>query len=663
MTLQDSDVTQPLDIDSSLGLVINCEQLLVNFHRSRENPESARNTTGDQQHVNPNITDGNLDYYLPLYKAALEGNWEAAKRFLDNDPSAAIASITLLSFTALHVAASEGHTEFLEKLVGLMSTEAMAAGDMEGQTALHIAAISGSLGAAVALVKRNPRLTGVVDHKGYTPLVLAARYASGSELVWYLTLTTTDEEPGRPFTGPLAADLVHMLISSGYLDTLLYLLQHYPNLATMEEISPLSDLVLTSFNFLSGSKLGFWERFIYSFIPIRKNIGPPHSLRSIVENSPEYSKRHNSCSMLLWMLLYKIFRRITPSFIKRLQDAKLKHHCAVELFRQICTMIRETRGSDLTDYFLSKGEILYEVTSRGMVDILAMILQFCPDLAYVRIENQTLMHITIQHRQEKIFRFLLEKNLQRLDYGPQTRSGAVDILCLAAKLLPFPQLSRISGAALQMQRDIWWFKTVEKLVDPYSFMLKSEEKKIPQELFMKEHKELAEAAETWMKNTSSSCMIVSTLVATVMFAAAFTVPGGNNDAGTPIFLWNSALLVFAISDALALFSSLTSLLMFLSILTARYATEDFLKSLPKSLIIGLASLFFATTTMMVALGATLSIVLEEKMNWIYVPTILIASLPVTIFALLQLPLFINLVQSTFGYFTFRPQTLGDLSWM
>lgn len=61
MTLQDSDVTQPLDHDSSLGLEINCEQLLVNFHRSRENPESAGNTTGDQQHViNPNITDRNL---------------------------------------------------------------------------------------------------------------------------------------------------------------------------------------------------------------------------------------------------------------------------------------------------------------------------------------------------------------------------------------------------------------------------------------------------------------------------------------------------------------------------------------------------------------------------------------------------------------------------
>lgn len=157
------------------------------------------------------------------------------------------------------------------------------------------------------------------------------------------------------------------------------------------------------------------------------------------------------------------FCAVAPNCIKRLHDAKLRHHCAVELFRQICSKIREARSSDLTDYFLKEGEILYQVASRGMVEILAMILQFCPDIAYVRIENQTLMHIAIQHRQEKIFRLLLEKNLQRLDYGPETRSGAVDILCLAAKLSPFPQLSRISSAALQMQREIWWFKVSLKL--------------------------------------------------------------------------------------------------------------------------------------------------------------------------------------------------------
>ncbi|KAK1549093.1 hypothetical protein Q3G72_003363 [Acer saccharum] len=135
-----------------------------------------------------------------------------------------------------------------------------------------------------------------------------------------------------------------------------------------------------------------------------------------------------------------------------------------------------------------------------------------------------------------------------------------------------------------------------------------------------EHKELAEQEEKWMKDTSNSCMLVSVLIATVLFAAAFTVPGGNDDDnGIPIFLRTNAFTVFAISDALGLFSSLTSLLMFLAILTARYAVEDFLESLPKKLIIGLGSLFFAIAAMIIAFGATLTIVLGGRWHWVSMP--------------------------------------------
>ncbi|KAL2494116.1 ankyrin repeat-containing protein NPR4-like [Forsythia ovata] len=53
--------------------------------------------------------------------------------------------------------------------------------------------------------------------------------------------------------------------------------------------------------------------------------------------------------------------------------------------------------------------------------------------------------------------------------------------------------------------------------------------------------------------------------------------GNNNNTGTPIFLNDKSFIIFSISDALALFSSVTSILMFLSILTSRYAEEDFLQ--------------------------------------------------------------------------------------
>ncbi|GMP71384.1 hypothetical protein CsSME_00029819 [Camellia sinensis var. sinensis] len=139
--------------------------------------------------------------------------------------------------------------------------------------------------------------------------------------------------------------------------------------------------------------------------------------------------------------------------------------------------------------------------------------------------------------------------------------------------------------------------------------------------------------EKWIKDTASSCMVVMTLIAAVMFAAAFTVPSSNNNnTGQPILLTEKSFMVFAISDALALFSSTTSLLIFLSILTSRYAEENFLDSLPSKLILGLANLFISIATMMTSFCATLIIVLDGKLSWVAIPMVVVVYIPATLFA-------------------------------
>lgn len=174
--------------------------------------------------------------------------------------------------------------------------------------------------------------------------------------------------------------------------------------------------------------------------------------------------------------------------------------------------------------------------------------------------------------------------------------------------------------------------------------MKNEQGRTPQILFTEEHKGLVQEGEKWMKDTASSCMLVATLIATVMFAAAFSVPGGNNEiTGKPNFLLKRSFLVFAVSDALALFSSSTSILIFLSILTSRYAEEDFLETLPNRLMIGLATLFVSVATMMIAFCATLFIVLGPELMWVANPMCLLACVPVTLFPLLKFPLFIDTI--------------------
>ncbi|TQD68740.1 hypothetical protein C1H46_045727 [Malus baccata] len=121
-----------------------------------------------------------------------------------------------------------------------------------------------------------------------------------------------------------------------------------------------------------------------------------------------------------------------------------------------------------------------------------------------------------------------------------------------------------------MQRELVWFEEVEKIVQPPFIDMKNNQDKTPRELFTSEHKDLLRKGESWMKDTANSCMLVSTIIATVVFSAAFSIPGGISDnKGTPNFVKDTAFLIFTISDGVALFSSSTAILMFLYILTSR----------------------------------------------------------------------------------------------
>ncbi|KAM1187260.1 hypothetical protein ACFX2J_023214 [Malus domestica] len=100
-------------------------------------------------------------------------------------------------------------------------------------------------------------------------------------------------------------------------------------------------------------------------------------------------------------------------------------------------------------------------------------------------------------------------------------------------------------------------------------------------------------------------------------------------------------------DAISLFSSATSVLMFLSILTSRYAEDDFLKSLPRQMIIGLSTFFISIATMMVAFSSALFIMLQDK-PWITYPIIFLASVPVILFVWMQFSLLDNFFMSTYG---------------
>ena len=152
-------------------------------------------------------------------------------------------------------------------------------------------------------------------------------------------------------------------------------------------------------------------------------------------------------------------------------------------------------------------------------------------------------------------------------------------------------------------------------------------------------------------------MIVATLITTVVFAAAFTVPGGSSqDTGTPILLKSIWFRVFFISDAIALFSSSSSILIFLSILTSRFTEMDFLVSLPSKLVLGLTTLFISIAGMVAAFSATCFLVFKSETTSLPTVIIALAGVPIILFVLLHYQLWVDIIRSTFlSRFLFKPR--------
>ncbi|MBA0839606.1 hypothetical protein Goarm_005313 [Gossypium armourianum] len=583
--------------------------------------------------VGSNRTSTRLTLYAPLHQAAMKGDWGKAKEFLNIHPGAANVRITNRLETALHIAVRAGHIGFVEEVVKLMSVSDLERRDKSSNTALFVAAASGITRIAEVMVKKNKLLPGLRGNKGVTPLCIAAQKGH-RDMVWYLYNVTAAEYLNQEdYIGLLIATITTDLFADQillfYLDVALCLIQHNPELAILRDSNgetALHVLARKPTAFSSKNELGIWEMFIYPWIyvePVTKCSYPSGM------SKPCHCDTNQGFSLILGVMKFNGI----PGH-KAVCRKKLLHMQAIVLVKLLWDQILSLEDAQITDILRSPSQVLFVAAEFGVVDLITELFQSYPDLIWrVDEHGRSIFHMAVIHRQEKIFRLIHDIGAHKDMIAAYRDKNNHCILHLAGKIAT-PNRLNIE---------------VEKNVQPLYKEMRDSNGRTPRMLFMEEHAKLMKEGEKWMKSTASSCMLVATLITTVMFAAIFTVPGGNdNEKGTPIFLEATSFVIFAVSDALALFSSVTSILMFLSILTSRYAEEDFLRLLPQRLIVGLTTLFLSIAAMLVAFSATFCIVLSQRLAWIAVPVAFIACIPVTLFAFLRFPLLLDIIQSSYG---------------
>ncbi|KAH6801447.1 hypothetical protein C2S52_001911, partial [Perilla frutescens var. hirtella] len=237
--------------------------------------------------------------------------------------------------------------------------------------------------------------------------------------------------------------------------------------------------------------------------------------------------------------------------------------------------------------------ILHEAAEIGNMELITMLTHTYPNLVLLtNNEGYTTFHIIVKHRHENML-WLIDEVGAMKDFIAILQDKDDNILHLAAELAA-PKSRILLLTAFEMQRELLWFEKVKAVVPPLCLEMRNKEGYTPTELFSKRRKSLLEESRTWMRNATDSCMLISTLIFTVVFASAFAIPGAYNQVtGIPILLSSNWMTCFVIFEALSMLCSACSILCFLCIMVLGIMKGHFAKNLPNLFVWGLIALSFS----------------------------------------------------------------------
>ncbi|XP_062088267.1 protein ACCELERATED CELL DEATH 6-like isoform X2 [Humulus lupulus] len=629
------------------------------------------------------------------YRAAMKEDWNSVKEFYKERKEhyqMIILPMTISGDTVLHIAAHSGNTKFVKSLLDdnfdlpninpsldwrrFYASDIFPIQNEYGNTVLHEAASGGHIKMVKVLLRYEggAGLLEVKNERGETPLFRAAAFGR-TEVVRILASKVEDMEAHRRRAD--STTILHIAVLGRYFETAVELLQH-DNLADSVDENGMTCFQLLAnmpSAFRSRCSMGILTKLLYYCLPEKyeETVYVPQSASNKEEDLEIGRKRHQRV---------KANHTIVLPAIGELREKKKGHSKVVELVEilakkdlswmggnyggdpddKIHIPVEEKDDGDVEKYdeadhfsgihtasktsFLSDSPLI-AAARNGIVEIAKAILDVYPQaIEHVNHKSENIFHVAVAYRRVNILDLLQSSHTPILRLARKITSDGDSILHKAAALAEYSLRER-PGEALLMQSDIQWFKRVQKMVPSYFINHRNNDNFTAQVLFSIKHKHLVKRGQEWLMRTTRACTLVAVLIATVAFTCAYTIPGGSDsETGQPLLLKKTPFIVYTTSDTLSLCFALTSVVVFLSIMTSKMQEQDFRRSLPMKLVLGLTTLFFAVSSMMVAFAATLVLMIRQRLHWAAIPIYTIVCLPVAIFLVLQLPLYLNIAWFT-----------------
>ncbi|KAL5831148.1 hypothetical protein ACOSQ4_016502 [Xanthoceras sorbifolium] len=544
----------------------------------------------------------------------------------------ALHILTIHDDTVIHMAVYSKKTDLVLKLLDELPEvylDKMTRQNRAGQTILHQTATSNhALPVAEKVLKKAPGLLGMRNNNGETALFQSARYGK-TEIFNFLAgkISAYDRTSKLPFLQRSTdkTTVLHMSILTQHYDLALQIAKDYNYLTSEKDGDGMTALQL-----LACTPRAFRRREDGSYFKFSSNLARREKIRkeeenykSVMELAEFLIQRDNS-----WELTCSMLDQSRPMIHKYGVTSN------VSLIEKIGEEVSST-GTDNIPLFLA--------TKAGCVEMVKLILKIYPQaVEYIDGDGQNILHMAIKYRQLEIFNLVknmeapMRRLVRKLDNNGNT------ILHMTGKKRKENVPDKLDSPALVLQNELLWFER-DNEVTLAPFMTHKNNMKLTAEAsFAASNNDLRLSSKEWLKRTAEGCSIVAVLIATVAFAAAYTVPGGSNEnTGFPVLINQPFFVVFTITDVLSLTFSLASVVTFLSILASPFRLQDFKLSLPNKLTMGFTFLFLSVVMMMVAFVVTILLMINKKENWTKILLYTSSFIPVAIFGLSHFPVYIK----------------------
>ncbi|KAJ9689834.1 hypothetical protein PVL29_012483 [Vitis rotundifolia] len=299
---------------------------------------------------------------------------------------------------------------------------------------------------------------------------------------------------------------------------------------------------------------------------------------------------------------------------------------------------QENEGQNSNKCKKSNETLLFLATISGIKEIVEEILLYHPkEFEHTNREGMNILQVAILHRQEEIFYMLVKSEVLPRSLFLSRDGHGNSLLHMVGQNTKNKSSEKMQNPAFQLRNELLLFQKVKSDCKMHWTKPLNKDHQTAEELFAASNEDLHQKAKEWLMRTGENCTILSVFIATVAFAAAYTVPGGSNEStGIPILKCKPFFVVFIIADVISLTFALTSVGIFLSILTSTFPLQHFETYLLKKLTLGIKFMVFSVSMMAVAFGATIALIMTR--NWESVFWYVVAFLPVPIFFLSYSPL-------------------------